>query len=164
LATIDRVLDRLTRGIELVLAYAFIVAVALNFGNVVGRYGFGRMMLGADEIQIYIMVCMAFLGAAVISWRREHLRMDVLFKLFPRPVRSALRAIEMALVLVLAGFVLDQSFAYALRVFNLGQTSNTAGVPMWIPHSAIWLGFGLMGLIALWQAVKAVRTGSVEQG
>ena len=91
---IDRVLDRLTCGIEQVLAYAFIFAVALNFANVVGRYGFGRMMLGADEIQIYIMVCMAFLGAAVISWRREHLRMDVLFKLFPRPVRTALRVID----------------------------------------------------------------------
>jgi len=160
---IDRVLDRLTCGIEQVLAYAFIFAVALNFANVVGRYGFGRMMLGADEIQIYIMVCMAFLGAAVISWRREHLRMDVLFNLFPRPVRTALRVIEMALVLVLAGFVLDQSFAYALRVFNLGQTSNTAGVPMWIPHSAVWLGFGLMALIALWEAIKTVRAGTIGE-
>jgi len=151
---VDRLFDRLTRGIELILAYAFIVAVALNFANVVGRYLFGKMMLGADEIQIYIMVCMAFLGAAVISWRKEHLRMDVLFKMLPPPARSVVRLIEHALLLVLAGFVLDQSFAYAWRIYQLGQTSNTAGIPMWIPHSAVWLGYGLIGIFALWEAIK----------
>jgi TRAP-type C4-dicarboxylate transport system permease small subunit len=35
---IDKALDRLARIIELVLAFAFIVAVVLNFTNVVGRY------------------------------------------------------------------------------------------------------------------------------
>jgi TRAP-type C4-dicarboxylate transport system permease small subunit len=38
---IDKALDRLARVIEVVLALAFIVAVLLNFTNVVGRYLFG---------------------------------------------------------------------------------------------------------------------------
>lgn len=154
---IDRIFDRLTRGIEYALALAFIAAVALNFANVVGRYGFGKMMLGADEIQIYIMVWMAFLGAAVITWRKQHLRMDVLVKLFPAPVQTALRIAELALMLVLAVFVLTQSFDYARRLFDFGQTSNTAHVPMWIPHSAVWVGFGLIALIALWEAIGRFR-------
>ena len=45
--------------IERTLAYAFIVAVGLNFFNVVGRYGFGITILSADELQIFIMVFMA---------------------------------------------------------------------------------------------------------
>ena len=70
---ISRILDRLTWWIERVLAYAFIGAVALNFINVVGRYGFGRTILSADELQIFIMVFMTFLGAAVVAWRDQHL-------------------------------------------------------------------------------------------
>ena len=43
---IDKALDRLARIIELVLAFAFIVAVVLNFTNVVGRYLFGLSLAG----------------------------------------------------------------------------------------------------------------------
>ena len=84
-------MNRLMKGIERVLALAFIAAVCLNFANVVGRYGFGRSIAAADEIQIYIMVFMAFLGAAVVSWRRQHLRMDVLVRFLPARLRTALR-------------------------------------------------------------------------
>lgn len=66
---VSRVVDRLMRVIERTLAYAFIVAVGLNFFNVVGRYVFGITILSADELQIFIMVFMAFLGAAVVAWR-----------------------------------------------------------------------------------------------
>ena len=58
-------------GIERALAYAFIAAVGLNFINVIGRYGFGSTILSADELQIYIMVFMTFLGAAVVAWRNQ---------------------------------------------------------------------------------------------
>lgn len=61
--------EKLTRAVERTLAVAFVFAVCLNFANVIGRYAIGRSILGADEVQIYIMVCMAFLGAVVVSWR-----------------------------------------------------------------------------------------------
>ena len=57
---------------------AFILAVMLNFTNVVGRYLFGLSLLGSDEVQVFIMVAMTFLGAAVVTRRNQHLRMDVL--------------------------------------------------------------------------------------
>jgi len=42
---IDKALDLLARIIELALALAFIVAVLLNFTNVLGRYLFGLSLL-----------------------------------------------------------------------------------------------------------------------
>ena len=159
---IDRVFERLTRAIEQALALAFIVAVCVNFANVVGRYVFDYAFLGADEAQIYIMIWMAFLGAAVVSWRERHLRMDVLVRWFPMPVQAALRAAELLLLAGLGGFVLLESASYAWRIFTLGQRSNTAGIPMWLPHSAVALGFGLIALIALWRVAKAARRGRFE--
>ena len=44
----------------------------------VGRYVFGFALNGVDEIEIYILIWIAFLGAAVVTWRGLHLRMDVL--------------------------------------------------------------------------------------
>jgi TRAP-type C4-dicarboxylate transport system permease small subunit len=32
-------------------------------------------------------------------------------------------------------------------MFNIGRVSDMAGVPMWLPHGAVAVGFGLMAFI-----------------
>lgn len=154
---IDRVFDRIARIIEVTLALAFIFAVLLNFANVLGRYLFGISLLGADEVQIFIMVGMTFLGAAVVTRRNLHLRMDVLVQYLPVPVRLALRVVEQVLLAAIACFVLTQSYFYARQIFRIGRTSDMAGVPMWIPHGTVALGFGLILVVALWNLDRMAR-------
>lgn len=151
---VTRILERLTGWIERALAYAFIAAVALNFINVVGRYGFGSTILSADELQIFIMVLMTFLGAAVVAWRNQHLRMDVLVNALPTPIRRLIKIAELVVIVILAAFVLWNSTYYAKQMFNIGRVSDMAQVPMWIPHGAVAVGFGLMALIACLRLVE----------
>jgi TRAP-type transport system small permease protein len=154
---IDRIFDRIARVIELGLALAFIVAVLLNFANVVGRYLFGLSLLGSDELQVFIMIGMTFLGAAVVSRRNMHLRMDVLVRYLPRRLQLLLRCLEQALLMLLAGFVLTQSYFYASRMWSIGRTSDMTGVPMWVPHGVVVLGFGLILIVAAWSIVRLLR-------
>jgi TRAP-type C4-dicarboxylate transport system permease small subunit len=146
---IDKAFDRVARAIEVVLALAFIFAVLLNFANVVGRYLLGISLIGSDEVQIFIMIGMTFLGAAVVTRRNMHLRMDVLVQFFPHPVQELLRVIEQLLLITLAGFVLSQSWFYARQMLRIGRTSDMAGIPMWIPHAMVALGFGLILVFAI---------------
>ena len=159
---IDKAFDRITRAIELVLACAFILAVLLNFTNVVGRYLFGLSLLGSDEVQVFIMVGATFLGAAVVTWRDQHLRMDVLLQFMPAPVRLMLRIAEQLLLIAIAGFVISQSYFYASQMLRIGRTSDMAGVPMWIPHGVVALGFASILLIALWRLVTVASGHAVE--
>jgi TRAP-type C4-dicarboxylate transport system permease small subunit len=159
---IDRALDLLARVIELGLALAFILAVMLNFTNVVGRYLFGFSLLGSDEVQVFIMVAMTFLGAVVVTRRNQHLRMDVLVQFMPVPVRLLLRVAEQLLILILAAFVLSQSYLYASQMLRIGRTSDMAGVPMWIPHGAVALGFALILPIAVWRLVTVMAGRTAE--
>ena len=154
---VDWALDRMARVIEVALALAFIFAVLLNFGNVVGRYAFNVSLLGSDEVQVFIMVAMTFLGAVVVTRRNEHLRMDVLVQFMPRPIQLALRMAEQLLLIALAGFVLSQSWFYASQMLRIGRTSDMAGVPMWLPHGMVALGFALILLIAAWRLVTVVQ-------
>ncbi len=154
---IDKAFDRIARGIEVTLALAFILAVLLNFSNVVGRYLLGISLLGSDEVQIFIMVGMTFLGAAVVTRRNLHLRIDVLVRFFPAPIRVMLRVAEQLLLVTLAGFVLMQSYFYARQMFRIGRTSDMVGIPMWIPHGTVALGFGLMLIVAVWRLVRMAR-------
>ena len=142
-------IEAAARVIEAALALALIGAVLLNFVNVVGRYGFGASFFAADELQTYSMVYMAFLGAAVATWRGLHLRMDVLLRRLPGRMQAVLGGIELVLVVVLGGLVTVVAWQYVGQMYALGARSQTAQIPMWIPHAAIAVGFGLMALVGL---------------
>ena len=154
---IDKAFDRVARVIELALAVAFIFAVLLNFANVIGRYLLGISLIGSDEVQIFIMVGMTFLGAAVVTRRNLHLRMDVLVRFFPTPIQMLLRILEQLLLIALAGFVLTRSYLYAAQMLRIGRTSDMAGVPMWIPHGTVALGFALMLIVAVWGLIRMAQ-------
>jgi TRAP-type C4-dicarboxylate transport system permease small subunit len=138
--------DRMVRWLELVLAYAFLAAVALNFCNVTGRYLFGQTLLSADELQIFSMVIITFLGAGVVAWRSQHLRMSVLVGALPPPARQVIAFVELVSMIALAIFVLWNSTNYAAQMFKLGRVSDMANIPMWIPHAVVALGFGLIAI------------------
>jgi len=156
---LNRSIDALALGLEKLLGLALIIAVLINFVNVVGRYIFGSTFISADEVQIYIMVYIAFLGAAVATWRRIHLRMDVLVQRLPGGIKAVLAAAELVLILVLASLVLYVSSGYVTQMAGLDARSQNAGIPMWIPHSAIVLGFGLIAVLAVLQIVQLFRKG-----
>jgi TRAP-type C4-dicarboxylate transport system permease small subunit len=111
-------------------------------------------------VQVFIMVGMTFLGAAVVTRRNQHLRMDVLVGFMPASIRVLLRIVEQLLLATLAAFVLTQSFFYARQMFRIGRSSDMAGVPMWIPHGVVALGFGLILIIALWRVIGLARRSS----
>ncbi len=150
----ERALERLMRGIERVLALVLLATIALNFANVVGRYAFGRTITGADELQTYAMVWIAFLGAAVVASRGEHLRMDILLRLFSRNSNNVLRVAELVLTLLIVGFALWQSVRYVESMLRLGANSPMAQVPMWLPHSGVAAGLALLILVALWRFAR----------
>jgi TRAP-type C4-dicarboxylate transport system permease small subunit len=80
-------------------------------------------------VQIYVMVCMAFLGAVTVTWRRMHLRIDVLAQM-PAGARRVLGVCERLLVAVLSCFVLVFSWKYVGQMLMLDRRSDNAGIPM----------------------------------
>ncbi len=146
--------------IERILAVALIAGICLNFINVCGRYLADVSIGGSDEIEIYILIWIAFLGGAVVSWRGQHLRMDVLLETAPPSVRRIVTFAEVLVTGVVAAFVAWQSILYVRRIYTLGAVSDIAQLPTWIPHSAVPLGLTLM-VIALilraWLGRRPIR-------
>ena len=156
MTAVEKLVDALTFTVERVLALALIFGISLNFINVIGRYLAGYTITGGDEIEIYILIWIAFIGAAVVTWRNEHLRMDVLLGACPVWLQKAEAVVETLVMFVVTGFVAWQSFLYVERIHALGALSDIARIPTWIPHSAITIGFGSMALLVVLRGIKRV--------
>src|SRR5687767_15361794 len=72
-----RAFTRFAKWIERGFGLIFCAVVLLNFASAALRYAGGRALVGADEVQVYAMIWLIFLGAAVAGVRHMHLRMDV---------------------------------------------------------------------------------------
>lgn len=154
---LDRAIGSAIGALRVALGCALAAGVLLNLGNVFGRYVVGQSILGADELQVFLMIWVAFAGAAVVTWRGEHLRMDILLNALPAGARRGVLAFEWALIAALAGFAVVQSWRYVEQMLAIDRRSDALGIPIAIPHAAVLFGFSVIALIALLRFAQALR-------
>ena len=123
-----------------------LAGIAVNFGNVIGRYVFLQPIIWADEAMVYIMVWTVFMGAVLVSLDGTHLKMDFFSILLPSPWKEIINGIAAVSFLAVCVFVIPQTWTVVKLVWNFGQRSVVAEIPMVIPHFALLLGFVLMFL------------------
>ena len=141
----------LERLLRFVVGAIMLVAVAINFANVVSRYVFLSPFIWAEETMQFLNVWAVLLGAAVMTRHNSHLKMDALYSAVPPTVRRVLDALGAVLAVAVAFYVIAQSFDMIRMLSATGQRSVIARVPMNLMYLAIPLGFGSGALfVVLW--------------
>lgn len=147
---------KFSRGLDLLLGVVFCAVVLLNFANACSRYLMRYSILGADEVQVYTVVWLIFIGGAAVAWHRSHLCMDV-FSTRLEDRSAGLRDLaEHTLAVLVCGTMSVVSMRFVLQIHGMGQLSDGAGIPMWIPHAAALVGFALMTVAAAHNLVKTL--------
>lgn len=154
--------DHVRHGLVTLLAMVLIASVLLNVINVVLRYGFDQSFLWSDEVQVYAMVALTFLGAIVVSSESGHLRVDIVRRSLGPHGRFLLDISEQLLLIVICAIVTWASFGFGLRLFSMGQGSSMANIPMWIPHGFVTVGFACMTAIACARLARISVSGHSE--
>ena len=155
--------DRVINGLLTVLGLALIAMVALSVWNVFSRYVPASAILWADEVLVFAMIMLAWLGAIACAWRNFVIRMDILVNILPTAIQRTLSLIQLCLVAGICLWTAWLSWAYVLRLFRFGMTSDAAGLPLWIVHGAITLSLFVMAMIALLRFVRLAIWGR-QQG
>jgi TRAP-type C4-dicarboxylate transport system permease small subunit len=134
-----------------------LVAIAINFANIIARYLFSSAIFWTEEVLVYLISWSVFVAAITIAYRGEHITMD----LFSSRMKGALRTIVNGLIVVLflasCIFVVFQSFDVVTLHSTNGTRSIAAGIPMAIPHSALLVGFALMALAIVFRLGAYLR-------
>jgi TRAP-type C4-dicarboxylate transport system permease small subunit len=141
---LEKMMQRALTLSDAIIGCLILVAIALNFGNVVSRYVFASAISWAEEALIFLSVWAVFLGAASSSWQNSHLRMDLLLATLPRRWGRALDALAAVAAILVGALVVYASWQVVSMMARFGQRSTSTDIPMVVPHSAITVGFILM--------------------
>ncbi len=149
--------------IRAVLGSLILLGVLINFANVVGRYVFLTPIIWAEEILIFIMIWCVMLGATLVTWENQHLRMDAVYYLAPPRARRWLNLLSTLAFLGAGVFVLVQSARVVALVASTGQRSVVADIPMVIPYGAIPVSFAVIVAVLVGRFRAFVRAGATGE-
>jgi C4-dicarboxylate transporter, DctQ subunit len=132
---------------------------ALLFVNVFMRYVFLAPLNWAEELTLYLMVWIVFVGGSVAVRTRGHIAIDLLpLVLSPANRRRLVLGVGLAALVFFACFFW-YSGEHVLRVRAAQQTTPVMEAPMWLAYLAMPAGAFLMGLRTVQSLYRTLREG-----
>ena len=147
-------MERFARLLGAVVGTLLIVAIAINFANVVGRYVFDKPLYWAEEAMSLLQVAFVVIAASLVARDRAHLRMDALEHWMPASLKQRLNRLTDALTLVVSLLVGWMALDIVRDMARNDQRTMGADIPLAIPYSAFLAGFVLIALFALLRLLK----------
>jgi TRAP-type C4-dicarboxylate transport system permease small subunit len=124
-----------------------LAAVALNLANIVGRYVFFSPIASAEEVMLFLLVGIVFLGNSVVGWEGKQIRMDIVLHAMSPAWRrrfdmlADLAVIAVSIAIIVVGWPAIQMLA------EFDQRSQAADIPLVIPQALVPIGLALNALL-----------------
>lgn len=126
-ATLNKILDHV-ESMAMVLFMS--IATILTSVQVVYRYGFNSSLFWVEEVVIYSIICMSFVGASMGVRYGAHISVDVLNAFAPPAVNRWLHIAAAALGIAFAGFMIFYGFQLFFSTLGRGQLTAALRLPM----------------------------------
>ena len=156
-----RIADRAASALVFLAALA-VLAIFLTITVDVGmRALFNAPFSNTIElVSFYYMVPLTFLPIMMLEMRREHIDMDLFYRLFPRSLKWVARAISGAITIGIYGLLAWFTFEQALKSTASGELSMGVNLlPIWPVRWVLPVVFVLATLAAILMTLHFVLDG-----
>lgn len=131
-----------------ILGTILLLAIGINFANIIGRYVFDSAVFWAEEILSFMVVWAVFIALPSITYRGAHLKMDLFTSMVRSPIKELLGGLIAVLMIVASAYVVYKSAIAPGNIIALywrtGTQTFAVGVPLIIPNLAVPVGFTLV--------------------
>jgi TRAP-type mannitol/chloroaromatic compound transport system permease small subunit len=142
------VIDRISFWSGQVVSVAAIVMVAIIAYDVIMRYAFRAPTIWQYDVSYMMGGSMVMLGAGYVHSQRKHVRVDILYNLFPEKVRLAIDTVCTLLLFfpLITGLIIA-SGEHAIHAYKVKEFSE---VGFWRPRMWPFRSVIPIGLSILW--------------
>jgi TRAP-type transport system small permease protein len=148
--------DTLVDGIERIAAVFLAAITALMFVSVFLRYLFSWSIPDSYDFMRLVLGIVILWGIASVSYRGEHIAVDLVWSFLPRAARKALDVFATSVTLIAIGF-----FAWMMGTKVVSTRSDNVltydlQFPVWIYYLAAWIGLAAAVLFLVARLIRLV--------
>lgn len=145
----------------ILVAIILMAMMFLTFFDVTGRGVFNMPFVGSFELTEFMLAMLIFLGLPLVTLDDEHLEVDLLDSLIPRPLKRiqkfSIRVISFIAFSVLAWMF----FRFTIRTYEYQDTTSVLEIPFFLLTSVMTVSSALAALAVVLAYFKT--TGSESE-
>ncbi len=158
-----RKLDLLIGHIErFVIGFTLIVMTALIFTNVALRFFTGQTITWAEDLAIFLMICMSFFAAAYGTRLNRHITMSALTDTLSGRWRKIFSIFSIIVTASLSGFLFITSLQVTRTIYDMQGEIASMGIPKYLPYLMVSVAFLFMTFHFVHLAVRFFKTGESD--
>jgi TRAP-type C4-dicarboxylate transport system permease small subunit len=149
--------DKLERALGTVFGLVFLALACVVTVETISRKAFNFSLQGADELGGYALALGSTLAFTLALMGRSHIRVDVFHERLPAWLRTALNALSVigiALLALLMAWVARAMLADSIQYRSVAQTPWAT--PLVYPQAAWFIGLAVFALAAAGYALRAL--------
>lgn len=155
------VVDRCTLALGVVSGLIILIMGIILTYEVVSRYFFKSPTIWVQEISTYLYMWTMLAAAAYTLKIKKHICVDLVIVHLPTRARVLMEILTSAIGAVFCTIVAVQAYEMIAATMQFEKVSATPlRVPMWIPQSALFIGF----LLLTFQFVFIILDRAIELG
>lgn len=139
------------------MAFFWLLAIVI-FHQFFTRYALNDSAAWTEEIARYLLICTVFVGAAISVRKNNHVQVDYLYRVLPRPL---MRVVSTLVDLFRIAFLGYAAWLTWLLIGKIGaQRMSVVDWPIGLVYGVVLFGFVLMTVRAVQVAVANWRRGA----
>jgi TRAP-type mannitol/chloroaromatic compound transport system permease small subunit len=158
LLRLSAVIDRITVAIGHAVSWLILAAVLISAGNAAVRKAFDISSNAWLELQWYLFSAVFLLAASYTLQRDDHIRIDVVSSMLPRPVRNWIDLFGHCFMLLpFVLLMIYHAIPFVLTSYRQQEvSSNAGGLIVWPAKALILAGFLLLAMQGVSEIIKRV--------
>jgi len=117
-------------ALKLVASVLLFAMMLVTFVDVVGRYFFGHSLNGAYELTEVLLGLVVFAGLPIVTWRGEHVTVDLLTSRLPARPRITLARLTAAVTALVLAVLAWRLGSTAHDLLGYGDATVFLGIPL----------------------------------
>lgn len=158
-----RSLDILVDCIERVAAIFLAAITALMFVSVFLRYLFSWSVPDSYDFMRLVLGFVILWGLASVSYRGEHITVDLVWSFLPRNARKALDLFATTVTLVAMGFFAWMMGSKVLSTRADNVLTYDLRLPVWVYYFIAWIGLAAAVLLLVVRLVRIATRQDVDE-
>jgi TRAP-type C4-dicarboxylate transport system permease small subunit len=125
--------------------------------NVILRYVFGQPIYWGDEVMIYLMILMVFLGFGYMLIENRHVRMTAIMECLSVRTQNIMWVVISLLGIGYFIFLLLAGIYITVDSFQIGFISTITGWPIGPWQVVVCIGLAILLMASIWFTINRIR-------
>ncbi len=152
---LQKIYEGINKAAEIAMVAALLIILISMTIQVAARYIFNNPFVGNEEITMYLLLWICFIGAGYGVKNRIHIRMSTFVKILPIPVQKYI-ALAMNLIAI-CGFLYIYPFSVDFFVVSKDALSPGLQIPMHYYIAALPIGLAFLLLSLVVDSIRVLR-------